>query len=118
MYFLSSVRDTLLEDFDPDETYLNKMQNLFSTSMYYGVPPTPTMIAPNVFLGTQSNGENLDILKRMKITHVLNCAGKISPCAKMLVRCFKKSFNLPQLLHFFFSLYSDKKNMLYSLRVG
>lgn len=69
------LREALMETGESDEYYVNKMQDLFSTSLYYGVPPTPTMIAPNVFLGTQANGENLDLLKRMKITHVLYCAG-------------------------------------------
>ena len=60
-----------------DGVYLEKLQNIFSGSLYVGVPYEPTHILGNVYLGTQANAENLDTLKRFKIKYVLNCAGMI-----------------------------------------
>lgn len=62
-------------DMEPDSVYVEKLRNIFSGSMYVGVPYEPTMITGLVYLGTQANAENLDCLKRLKIKHVLNCAG-------------------------------------------
>ena len=60
----------------PNEVFLDKLENIFSASSLCGVPPEPTRIADNVYLGTQFNAENMTLLKRMNIRFVLNCAGE------------------------------------------
>lgn len=66
-----------LSFFEPpsDSVYLEKLENMFSASTLLGVPGEPTMIASYVYLGTQFQGENIALLKRMRFKNVLNCAG-------------------------------------------
>ena len=51
------------------------MEGLLSSTMYIGVPMDPTNVYGHIYIGTQANAENFDLLRRLKITHVLNCAG-------------------------------------------
>jgi len=69
------VSQMLEEAGEPDSLYLEKLQDIFCSTSYSGVPYEPTMIHGLVYLGTQANAENLDSLRRHKIKHVLNCAG-------------------------------------------
>jgi len=62
------------EHFVPDDVYVDKMENILSAHGI-GVPPEPSCISKNVFVGTSAQMENLDLLKRLKITHILNVAG-------------------------------------------
>ncbi|KAK2145411.1 hypothetical protein LSH36_684g01027 [Paralvinella palmiformis] len=59
----------------PDEVYIDKMQRILGSFPNIGVPPEPTKIRPNVYLGTSANAENLHLLKRTGIQYLLNCAG-------------------------------------------
>ena len=58
-----------------DEVYLRKMEDILGAPPCIGVPPDPSLVVNNVYVGTQANAENIKLLQRMKITHVLNCAG-------------------------------------------
>lgn len=40
-----------------------------------GVVSEPTKLLNHVYIGSQSNAEELRLLRRLGITHVLNCAG-------------------------------------------
>ena len=63
---------------DEIDMFTQKMEDLLSSSQYIGVPPDPTNVLGHVYIGTQANAENFDLLKRWRITHVLNCAGTAS----------------------------------------
>jgi len=41
----------------------------------YGPQLQPVQLLEHVFIGSQRNADNLDVLRRHGITHVLNCAG-------------------------------------------
>lgn len=70
-----TVRNVLNPDNISDEVYLKKMENILAGTQFIGVPPEPTLIFNNVYLGTQVQAENLDLLRRLKIKFVFNCAG-------------------------------------------
>ena len=59
----------------PDEVYIRKMENILSGTQFIGVPDQPTHIFHNVYLGTQAQAENLDLLRRLRIKFIFNCAG-------------------------------------------
>ena len=56
-----------------EEAYVEKMKSILSAPPSIGVPPTPSLIFTNVYVGTTANAENLTQLKSAGITHVLNC---------------------------------------------
>jgi len=60
-----------------DDIYVEKMENICCgrAGGYLGAPPDPSCIGKNVFLGTNANARNLQLLQKMRITHVLNVAG-------------------------------------------
>ena len=67
---LVPVSATLLDQDAPDSVYLEKLLNIFSASTLCGVPPEPTWICENVYIGTQFNAENMTMLKRLRF----NCS--------------------------------------------
>jgi hypothetical protein len=52
---------------------------LIDDPLYGGVTSEPTKILDHVYIGSQSNAEQLRLLRRLGITHVLNCAGYKGP---------------------------------------
>lgn len=59
-----------------EEAVLARMQNILGGHPYLGVPREPSKIARGIFLGGIADAENLDLLRRVGITHVLNCSGR------------------------------------------
>ena len=55
-----------------DEAYVDQMRAILGASAV-GVPPKPTLVYTNVFVGTTANAENMALLKAAGITHILNC---------------------------------------------
>lgn len=64
------------EEYADNDFYFQKLHKVLTGPPFIGVPPEPTPVIENVFVGTIAQSENLDLLKRMRITYVLNCAGK------------------------------------------
>jgi len=62
---------------DSDGVYVDKMAKILGASPNIGVPPEPTCISGSVFLGTSADAENLAMMKALRITYVLNCAGGV-----------------------------------------
>jgi len=60
---------------EDDEVYVNKIRDILSAYPCMGVPGHPSMISPNVYLGSSVNAENIDRLKKMGINFILNCDG-------------------------------------------
>ena len=48
---------------------------LIGDPLHGGVVTVPTRILDHVYIGSQSNAEQLHLLRRLGVTHVLNCAG-------------------------------------------
>ena len=65
--------DTVDESSADEEDYLEKMKSILGAPPSMGVPPKPSLIFTNVYVGTTANAENLTQLKSSGITHVLNC---------------------------------------------
>jgi len=75
--------------FADDQFYLRRMKEILQqTSSAYGVTDLgstsstficsqlhPAQLLDHVFIGSQRNADNLDVLRNHGITHVLNCAG-------------------------------------------
>ena len=70
-----------------DDEYLGKVQDILSAFPCIGVPREPSKIMSSVFLGSSSNAENLSLLRSLKISYVLNCAGG-NPVAFRRIREF------------------------------
>lgn len=75
MHNFVTVHDVMHADIVPDEVYVDKLEDILTGTNFYGVTPSPTAIANDVYLGTQANAESPELLKRLKIKHVLNCGG-------------------------------------------
>jgi len=73
--------------FADDKFYLQRMKEILQSSgvadgssFELGVSPYITQLHPvqlldHVFIGSQRNADNLEVLRSHGITHVLNCAG-------------------------------------------
>lgn len=68
---LDTVDDSA--DSSDDEAYVDRMRSALGASPSVGVPPKPSLVYTNVYVGTTANAENIPLLKSMGITHVLNC---------------------------------------------
>jgi len=63
------------EDIPDNEVYFEKLHKILTGPPFIGVPPEPSAFLDLVYVGTIAQSENLELLKRLKFTHVLNCAG-------------------------------------------
>jgi len=62
-----------------DEAYAEALHVILSGEPCRGLVTEPTRLLPHVFIGSQSNAEDLRTMRRLGITHVLNCAGYKGP---------------------------------------
>ena len=62
-----------------DLAYADAMHAILSSEPCRGLVTEPTRLLPHVFIGSQSNAEDLKTMRRLGITHVLNCAGYKGP---------------------------------------
>jgi hypothetical protein len=57
-------------------TYVEMMHAiLIGDPLHGGIVKEPSRILNHVYLGSQCNAEQLQLLRRLGVTHVLNCAG-------------------------------------------
>lgn len=76
--------------FADDEFYLRRMKEILqptsgvtdgssaegsSSTASFGSQLYPVQLLDHVFIGSQRNADNLEVLRSYGITHVLNCAG-------------------------------------------
>lgn len=62
-----------------DAEYFQRIREILAGEPSTGVERNPTRLLPHVYIGCQNNAENLRLLRRLGITHVLNCAGYKGP---------------------------------------
>ena len=62
-----------------DDVYADKMREILVGEPCRGVVTEPTRLLNHVFIGSQSNAEDLRLMRGIGITHVLNCAGYKGP---------------------------------------
>jgi len=62
-----------------DQAYAEAMHAILSSEPCRGLVTEPTRLLPHVFIGSQSNAEDLSNMRRLGISHVLNCAGYKGP---------------------------------------
>jgi len=62
-----------------DEAYAEAMHAILSGEPCRGLVTEPTRLLPHVYIGSQSNAEDLRTMRRLGVTHVLNCAGYKGP---------------------------------------
>jgi len=61
--------------YESDEYYIQQMRTILHEFPHTAPPMYPVQLLDHVFIGSQSNADNIPLLKRLGITHVLNCAG-------------------------------------------
>jgi len=62
-----------------DEAYAEAMHAILSSEPCRGLVTEPTRLLTHVFIGSQANAEDLTTMRRLGISHVLNCAGYKGP---------------------------------------
>ena len=62
-----------------DKAYAEAMHAILSSEPCRGLVTEPTRLLPHVFIGSQSNAEDLTTMRRIGVSHVLNCAGYKGP---------------------------------------
>ena len=62
-----------------DEAYAEAMHAILSSEPCRGLVTEPTRLLTHVFIGSQANAEDLTNMRRLGISHVLNCAGYKGP---------------------------------------
>ena len=62
-----------------DDAFFDKMVEILDCETCDGAPTTMDALLPHVFIGNIDNAESLWMLRRNRITHVLNCAGYKGP---------------------------------------
>ncbi len=65
-----------------EEYFLDRLQRLSSAFPHLGAPHEPIKIALGVFLGTTADAENVSLMRRLRITHVINCSAPIRVLSK------------------------------------
>lgn len=71
----SYIESTAASDTNDDEFYMSAMSDILGT-MTSSLPPIfPVRITEHVFMGSQRNADDIELLGSLGITHVLNCAG-------------------------------------------
>jgi len=58
-----------------DDEYAQRMEKILSAYPTIGVPREPSMIATNVYIGTNANAENTKLLRSLGIKYLLNVDG-------------------------------------------
>ncbi|KAK2152071.1 hypothetical protein LSH36_340g01035 [Paralvinella palmiformis] len=68
--------DTMNNEFKADDRfYLRRMKEILDAFPNKGPPYCPVQLCPHVYIGSQRNADDLEGLRSLGITHVLNCAG-------------------------------------------
>jgi len=62
-----------------DNAYAEAMHAILSSEPCRGLVTEPTRLLPHVFIGSQSNAEDMTTMRRLGVSHVLNCAGYKGP---------------------------------------
>jgi len=62
-----------------DEAYAEAMHAILSSEPCRGLVIEPTRLLAHIFIGSQANAEDLTTMRRLGISHVLNCAGYKGP---------------------------------------
>lgn len=62
-----------------EDRYVELMREILLAEPYRGVCTEPTRLLDHVYIGSQSNAESLRLLRQLRITYVLNCAGYKGP---------------------------------------
>ena len=62
-----------------DNDYIHHMHRIVTAQPFGGPFAEPVQILPHLYLGSQVHAESLKTLRRLNITHVLNCAGFKGP---------------------------------------
>ena len=62
-----------------DAECMDQMQAILTEGSCSRLPSEPAQLLPHVYIGSQHNAESLRLLRRLGITHVLNCAGYKGP---------------------------------------
>lgn len=60
---------------DEDQYYMDRMREILIGFPNTGPPTYPVQILDHVYMGNQRNADNVELLRRYGITHVINCAG-------------------------------------------
>lgn len=63
----------------PEDRYAELMRGILLAEPYRGVCTEPSRLLDHVYIGSQSNAESLRLLRQLRISHVLNCAGYKGP---------------------------------------
>ena len=63
----------------PDDQYVDLMRTILRSDPLHAIPANPTRLLDHVYVGSQSDAENLGQLRSLGVTHVLNCAGYAGP---------------------------------------
>lgn len=58
-----------------DQYYMDRMREILTGFPNTGPPTYPVQILDHLYMGNQRNADNVELLRRYGITHVLNCAG-------------------------------------------
>ena len=58
-----------------DAVYLKLMADILDAYPMHGPPREPIQLCTHVYIGSQRDADDIDSLKRLGVTHVLNCAG-------------------------------------------
>ena len=62
-----------------DQPYQERVRDILLAEPCRGVPVEPAQLISHVYIGSQANAESLRLLRRLGVTHVLNCAGFKGP---------------------------------------
>ncbi len=68
--------------------YVAQIQKILESSPCHGTPAEPGNIFSGVYLGSTADAENTSLLRRLGITHILNCAGIASRRADREMRYY------------------------------
>ena len=55
--------------------YITRLKDILESFPNKGPPYEPTQLSTHVFIGNQRNADDLGLLRRLGITHVVNCCG-------------------------------------------
>ena len=58
-----------------DDYYMDRMREILTGFPNTGPPNYPVKLTEHVYIGSQKHADDVEMLKRYGITHVLNCAG-------------------------------------------
>ena len=67
-----------MANFPADSHYLKAMKSILDSYPQHSPPLHPTQLTDQLFIGNQDNADDIDLLKNLGISHVLNCVGSRS----------------------------------------